>query len=138
MSLSENKSNTENPLEYLSEAKTTLFREINNVLDEISNKRYEVERKIDDLYRLKDLFCKLENKLNGLGKEIETIKFDEEFNNHNPLLKKVKNDLDDLKQENDDLIISLNKNTSKSSRISTFKKGSKILTVIQDSGRRNK
>lgn len=91
--------------EDLSEAKTTLFREIDNVIDEISDKEYELERKIDELYRLKDLLCKLENKLDGLGKEIEIIEFDEEFNSHNALLKKAKNDLDDLKEENDDLII---------------------------------
>ena len=91
--------------EDLDENKTRLYREISSVIDEISDKEYELERKIDELYRLKDLLCKLENKLDGLGKEIEIIEFDEEFNSHDALLKKAKNDLDDLKEENDDLII---------------------------------
>lgn len=41
--------------------KIRLFREINNVIDEISDKEYEIKCKIDDLYRLKGLLKELKN-----------------------------------------------------------------------------
>lgn len=90
--------------ENLGETKIRLFREINNVIDEISDKEYEIKCKIDDLYRLRGLLKELKNHLNDLGYEITNIKFDED-NSHEELIDKAENDLEDLKRKNNGLII---------------------------------
>lgn len=90
--------------EDLGETKIRLFREINNVIDEISDKEYELERIIDDLYRLRGLLKELETQLDNLGDEITNIEFDED-NSHEELIDKAENDLEDLKRENNGLIV---------------------------------
>lgn len=90
--------------ENLGETKIRLFREINNVIDEISDKEYELERKIDDLYRLRGLLKELETQLDNLGDEITNIEFDED-NSHEELIDKAENDLEDLKRKNNGLIV---------------------------------
>ena len=92
--------------EDFNEAKITLLHEIFNVIDEISDKNYGIERKTDDLYKLKYMLRKLENKLYDLAEEmIETIEFDKEHNTHDELLKEIEKDLNDLKREIDYLVI---------------------------------
>ncbi len=91
--------------ENLGETKIRLFREINNVIDEISDKEYELERKIDGLYRLRGLLKELYlTQLDNLGDEITNIEFDED-NSHEELIDKAENDLEDLKRKNNGLIV---------------------------------